>query len=278
MLLTPHYRLCLLSPPRRQCQHAHKPSIIHRDLKSPNLLVDKHWRVKVSDFNLSRIMESTSVMSSIASMNPRWLAPELLGGEPASAASDVYAFGCILWEVATWDIPWATSNPWAVVTLVQQGGRLEVPERHLLPGPGANGFAGYEAYVALMRACWHQNSYSRPAFTDIIPVLRWVAGWLGGLAGSPWRGPGGTWRAGGLARLPEECVWRGPGSVNTERLPAHAVCLPLPQGAAVQDGWKGRHAEDGGRRQLGGAACSSNLTSHDSPLHCCTPARSAADP
>ena len=153
-------------------QHAHKPSIIHRDLKSPNLLVDKHWRVKVSDFNLSRIMESTSVMSSIASMNPRWLAPELLGGEPASAASDVYAFGCILWEVMTMDIPWSTSNPWAVVTLVQQGGRLEVPERHLLPGPGAEGFGGYDAYVALMRACWHQNSYSRPAFTDIIPVLR----------------------------------------------------------------------------------------------------------
>ena len=73
--------------------HAHSPPIIHRDLKSANLLVDKHWRVKVCDFNLSKLMEENSVMSSMAATNPRWLAPEILAGSGASMASDVYAFG-----------------------------------------------------------------------------------------------------------------------------------------------------------------------------------------
>ena len=51
--------------------HSHKPPILHRDLKSPNLLVDKHWRVKVADFNLSRVMEAQAVVSSISANNPR---------------------------------------------------------------------------------------------------------------------------------------------------------------------------------------------------------------
>ncbi len=60
--------------------HNHNPSILHRDLKSPNLLVDKHWRVKVTDFNLSSMLRSDAdtygVLSSVAD-NPRWLAPEV---------------------------------------------------------------------------------------------------------------------------------------------------------------------------------------------------------
>ena len=55
-----------------RCLHAHRPPIIHRDIKSGNLLVDENYRVKVTDFGLSRIMEETAGPSStMASMNPR---------------------------------------------------------------------------------------------------------------------------------------------------------------------------------------------------------------
>ena len=94
--------------------HAHTPPIIHRDLKSPNLLVDGHWRVKVSDFNLSKLLEEGAAMSSMAATNPRWLAPEILAGNPATFASDVYAFAIVLWELLTWELPWGPTNPWQV--------------------------------------------------------------------------------------------------------------------------------------------------------------------
>ena len=69
------------------------PATARRDLKSANLLVDKHWRVRVCDFNLSRVMEDQAVLSSVAATNPRWLAPEILSGKGYTYSSDVYAFG-----------------------------------------------------------------------------------------------------------------------------------------------------------------------------------------
>lgn len=152
--------------------HNHTPPIIHRDLKSPNLLVDKHWKVKVSDFNLSKLLEEGSVMSSMAATNPRWLAPEILGGNNATFASDVYSYGVVLWELLTWDLPWGVTNPWQVVTVVTEGGRLPIPSRNELPGPDTQNFAGLDAYIALMRRCWAHEPEDRPSFQEIISVLR----------------------------------------------------------------------------------------------------------
>ena len=47
-------------------------------------------------------------------MNPRWLAPELMQGERATLASDVFAYGVVLWEAMTWQLPWGSANPWTV--------------------------------------------------------------------------------------------------------------------------------------------------------------------
>ena len=60
--------------------HSHRPPILHRDLKSPNVLVDRDWRAKITDFNLSCMMKCEASGSSVDSLlanNPRWLAPEV---------------------------------------------------------------------------------------------------------------------------------------------------------------------------------------------------------
>lgn len=94
-LINRHTLLPSTQPPPTPCSYLHScaPPIIHRDLKSANLLVDKHWRVRVCDFNLSRVMEDQAVLSSVAATNPRWLAPEILSGKGYTFSSDVYAFG-----------------------------------------------------------------------------------------------------------------------------------------------------------------------------------------
>ena len=51
--------------------HSHKPPILHRDLKSPNLLIDKHWRCKIADFNLSRVMVCAEQLCLPAAVDSR---------------------------------------------------------------------------------------------------------------------------------------------------------------------------------------------------------------
>jgi serine/threonine protein kinase len=95
--------------------HTRRPPIVHRDLKSPNLLVDEHSRVKVADFNLSKIWEENAAMTStMSSINPRWVAPEVLDGQRATMAADVFGFGVVLWELLTWQLPWGNGNMWLV--------------------------------------------------------------------------------------------------------------------------------------------------------------------
>lgn len=55
--------------------HTRQPPVLHRDLKSANLLVDKHWQAKVADFNLSRVMQPSAAVSSLAASNPRCFIP-----------------------------------------------------------------------------------------------------------------------------------------------------------------------------------------------------------
>jgi tRNA A-37 threonylcarbamoyl transferase component Bud32 len=95
--------------------HHYNPPIIHRDLKSSNLLVDKNWTVKVGDFGLSRLKHETYLTTKTGRGTPQWMAPEVLRNEPSDEKSDVYSFGVILWELATEKIPWDNLNAMQVL-------------------------------------------------------------------------------------------------------------------------------------------------------------------
>lgn len=103
-------------------------------------------------------------------------APEVMRGEGASKASDVFAYGVVLWELLTLEFPWSAANPWQIVSIVLGGGRLEIPPRERLPGADTRTFAGLDAFVSLIKACWAQNHLDRPSFQEIIARLRWGRG------------------------------------------------------------------------------------------------------
>ena len=103
-------------------------------MSAERLLSNKTWNIKhamtaaahaaiavpakldraIADFNLSRAMEAQTVVSSISANNPRWLAPEVVTDQAYSTAADVYSFGLILWELLTWQLPWADLGPFQV--------------------------------------------------------------------------------------------------------------------------------------------------------------------
>ncbi|KAK9921163.1 hypothetical protein M0R45_029686 [Rubus argutus] len=141
--------------------HRRNPPIVHRDLKSPNLLVDKKYTVKVCDFGLSRLKANTFLSSKSAAGTPEWMAPEVLRDEPSNEKSDVYSFGVILWELATLQQPWANLNPAQVVAAVGfRNKRLEIP-RDLNPH-----------VASIIEACWANEPWKRPSFASIMDSLK----------------------------------------------------------------------------------------------------------
>ncbi|KAF3965836.1 hypothetical protein CMV_010019 [Castanea mollissima] len=137
--------------------HHRNPPIVHRDLKSSNLLVDKNWTVKVGDFGLSRLKDSTFITAKSGRGTPQWMAPEVLRNEPSNEKSDVFSFGVILWELMTESIPWNNLNALQVVGVVGfMNRRLDLPE-------------DLDPQVAtIIKDCWQSDPEQRPSFEAII--------------------------------------------------------------------------------------------------------------
>uniref|UniRef100_A0A0D9XJX6 non-specific serine/threonine protein kinase n=1 Tax=Leersia perrieri TaxID=77586 RepID=A0A0D9XJX6_9ORYZ len=143
------------------CLHTSVPTIVHRDLKSPNLLVDNNWTVKVCDFGLSRLKHSTFLSSKSTAGTPEWMAPEVLRNEQSNEKCDVYSFGVILWELAALQRPWRGMNPMQVVGAVGfQDRRLDIPME-------------VDPLVAsIIRDCWQKDPNLRPSFNQLTSYLK----------------------------------------------------------------------------------------------------------
>lgn len=145
--------------------HSQRPKIIHRDLKSPNVLLGTNVReVKITDFGLSRLLRESQVHTRPGG-TPEWMAPELLRQDPFDELSDVYSFGVILWELLMCEKPWKDDHPMQIVFKVgSRGEKLETPPPELCILP----------IREVIVKCFADDPKSRPTASDIVNVLRSV--------------------------------------------------------------------------------------------------------
>jgi serine/threonine protein kinase len=138
------------------------PSIVHRDLKSQNVLLDSDGRAKVCDFGIAKFKDRTfvSTMNGQAG-TPAYMAPELFDGVNATEKVDVYSYAILLWECITGKVPWGhVPSPMQIIYYV---GVLN--QRPTLPKSVP------EALKNLIQDCWTVNPKDRPTFEQILNRL-----------------------------------------------------------------------------------------------------------
>lgn len=94
-------------------EHAHKHGIVHRDLKPANLFFAKDGRLKLGDFGIARDTQRTALTAAGKTVGTyAYMAPEQISGKsPVSGKTDLYALGCVLFEMLTGQPPFEADNP-----------------------------------------------------------------------------------------------------------------------------------------------------------------------
>jgi hypothetical protein len=150
---------------------AHAAGVLHRDVKPDNVLsmADGTW--KLADFGIAKWAEGATLETAAGTVlgTPSYMAPEIIGGEPAVAATDVYALGVMFYEALVGEVPYRADHP------------LKVLEQHLrapVPRPRAKGVNA--AVEVLVASCLAKSPGSRPAAHEVRKELEAQLAAIGG--------------------------------------------------------------------------------------------------
>lgn len=158
------------------CLHSWKPQIVHRDLKSLNLLVDESWTVKVCDFGLSRFTEGPGKSSTLSKLRGTYAfaAPEIYFGRMYDTKADVYSIGMILWEMTTRIVAGKYRAPYSEYPhllfdyqIMIQTAKCNLRPTVLPTTP--------TPLAEIIKRCWSANPDDRPETPVLLDILSKIA-------------------------------------------------------------------------------------------------------
>ncbi|KAF8402589.1 hypothetical protein HHK36_010676 [Tetracentron sinense] len=140
--------------------------IVYRDLNTQRVLLDRQGNACLGDMGIVTACKSIGEVMEYETDGYRWLAPEIIAGDPESVTetwmSNVYSFGMVVWEMVTGEAAYATCSPvQAAVGIAACGLRPEIPKD--CP----------QVLRTLMMKCWNSCPSKRPQFSEILAILLW---------------------------------------------------------------------------------------------------------
>ncbi|CAN6547949.1 unnamed protein product [Malus baccata var. baccata] len=144
----------------RGLSYLHSQKIVHRDVKTENMLLDTRINLKIADFGVARVEAQNPRDMTGETGTLGYMAPEVLDGKPYNRRCDVYSFGICLWEIYCCDMPYPDLSFADVSSaVVRQNLRPEIPK--CCPSSLAN----------IMRMCWDGNADKRPEMGEVVKLL-----------------------------------------------------------------------------------------------------------
>jgi serine/threonine protein kinase len=138
--------------------HNQTPSVLHRDLKSSNILLTKTKQAKIADFGMSRFDTDRVKDKNIGTIS--WRAPELLKkGASYSKEADVYSAGVILWQLLARVTPFKGKDLQYIEECTSQGKRDPIPTNYPL------------SFQQIIKRCWDLNPTNRPTAMQAMQSL-----------------------------------------------------------------------------------------------------------
>ncbi|GAX76016.1 hypothetical protein CEUSTIGMA_g3459.t1 [Chlamydomonas eustigma] len=113
--------------------HVHSKNILHRDLKSQNIFIAEGNILKLGDFGISRVLNSDSELARTVIGTPYYLSPEICEDRPYNRKSDVWALGCVLYELVTLKKAFDGHCLPALIVCILKGKYPPVPTRYSTP-------------------------------------------------------------------------------------------------------------------------------------------------
>nr|AMM42818.1 LRR-RLK [Vernicia fordii] len=144
----------------RGLSYLHSKKIVHRDVKTENMLLDTHRTLKIADFGVARVEAQNPRDMTGETGTLGYMAPEVLDGKPYNRRCDVYSFGICLWEIYCCDMPYPDLSFADVSSaVVRQNLRPEIPR--CCPS----------SLAGIMRKCWDANPEKRPEMSEVVRML-----------------------------------------------------------------------------------------------------------
>mgnify|MGYP001315339937 CR=1 FL=1 len=121
-LTQPEVGLIIARPIADALSHAHREGIIHRDLKPENILIGADGRLKLTDFGIARTVDnSTMTVTGTLLGSPAYMAPEYIEGNAVDEKVDVFAFGAMLFQLLTGELPFQGPTPATLLLNITNG-------------------------------------------------------------------------------------------------------------------------------------------------------------
>ena len=134
--------------------------MLHRDIKSLNILVGENWECLLTDFGQTIEIERVKNEKAAQAGTPYWTAPEVFDGEPYTPKADVYSFAMTMFEIETGEVPWDCGNMEVGYLVAKEEKRPDLP-------------ANFDPqFKQVMMKCWEQDPGMRCTMLHAVEELK----------------------------------------------------------------------------------------------------------